>query len=155
MAKFRTLTIEELESMEKEFVDFLVLNGITGEDWVKLKAEQPENAKGICEAFSDVVFTKILKQCRYIESHSPKHLIAIFCDENEMYLQGLEAPDELGIDFTNPADFESLKSNPPEGMKRIQSKKTYKEERELEIWKMLNSGFFISDQKLYMSLFSL
>ncbi len=64
MAKFRSLTHEELESMEKEFIDSLVLNGITGEDWEKLKKESPENAEGICESFSDVVFTKILKQCR-------------------------------------------------------------------------------------------
>lgn len=155
MAKFRTLTVKELESMEKEFVDFLVLNGITGDDWVKIKKEKPENANGICDAFSDVVFTKILKQCRYIESHSPKHLIAIFCDENEMHLQGLEAPEDLDIDFTNAAHFDNLKLNSPEGIKRIQSQKPYHEEREMEIWKMLNNGFFISDQKLYMTLFSL
>ena len=41
MVKYRALTHEELESMEKEFIDFLVLNGITGEDWEKLKNEKP------------------------------------------------------------------------------------------------------------------
>lgn len=155
MAKYRKLTHEELESMEKEFIDFLVLNGITGEDWEKLKTENPENAEGICEAFSDVVFNKILKQCRYIESHSPRHLIAIFCDTKKMHLQGLEAPEHIKIDFTDKNDFEQLKSNPIEGIQRIQTQKEYTEEREMEIWKMLNNGFFISDQKLYMSLFSL
>ncbi|MDF1694859.1 MAG: DUF6495 family protein [Saprospiraceae bacterium] len=155
MAKFRSLTHEELESMEKEFIDFLVLNGITGEDWEKLKQENPENAEGICDAFSDVVFIKILKNCRYIESHSPKHLVAIFCDENTMHLQGLEAPMESTLDFTNPEDFEILKTAPPAGIKRIKSTKEYEGEREEEIWKMLNNGFFISDQKLYMTLFSL
>lgn len=155
MAKYRNLTHEELESMEKEFIDFLVLNGITGDDWEKLKKENPENAEGICDAFSDVVFTKILKQCKYIESHSPKHLVSIFCDNEEMHLQGLEAPLESNIDFTNRDDFEKLKTAPPEGLQRIKSQKKYTEERELEIWKMLNNGFFISDQKLYMTLFSL
>ena len=155
MAKFRSLTHEELESMEKEFVDFLVLNGITGEDWEKLKIKNPDNAEGICESFSDVVFTKILKQCRYIENHSPKYLVSIFCDETEMHLQGLEVPPDSSIDFTNPDDFKRLKSNPPEGIKRIKTQKEYSKERELEIWEMLNNGFFVSDQKLYMSLFSL
>lgn len=155
MAKYRTLTFEELESMEKEFVDFLVLNGITGDDWEKLKVEKPENAEGICESFSDVVFTKILKQCRYIENHSPKHIVSIFCDEKEMHLQGLEASQDSNIDFTNAEDFERLKTNPPEGIKRIKSTKAYNDDREMEIWKMLNNGFFIADQKLYITLFSL
>lgn len=155
MAKYRSLTFEELESMEKEFIDFLVLNGITGDDWEKLKKNNPENAEGICEAFSDIVFTKILKQCRYIESHAPKHLFAIFCDENDMFLQGLEAPSDISIDFTNPEDFEALKKDPPPGIKRIKTQKKYNKEREVEIWEMLNNGFFISDQKLYVTLFSL
>ncbi len=155
MAKYRSLTYEELESMEKEFVDFLVLNGITGSDWEKLKTDNPDIAEGICEAFSNVVFTKILKQCRYIESHTPKYLVAVFCDENEMHLQGLEAPSESSIDFTNPGEFEKLKIDSPSGIQRIKSKKEYSSDREMEIWNMLNSGFFISDQKLYSTLFSL
>jgi hypothetical protein len=155
MAKYRTLTYEELESMQTEFIDFLVLNGITGEDWVKLKQNNPENAEGICDAFSDVVFTKILKNCRYIEHHTPKHLVAIFCDDKQMHLLGLEAPVESNIDFTDPKDFEQLKSIPVEGIQRIKTLKKYDKERELEIWEMLNNGFFISNQKLYMTLFSL
>ena len=155
MAKYRALSFEELESMEKEFVDFLVLNGITGDDWEKLKTEKPDNAEGICDAFSDVVFTKILKNCRYIESHSSRYIVSIFCDENEMHLQGLEAPEGSDVDFLNSEQFEKLKSSPPQGIRRIKSSKPYSEEREVEIWKMLNKGFFISDQKLYMTLFSL
>ncbi|MEM9545937.1 MAG: DUF6495 family protein [Bacteroidota bacterium] len=155
MPKYRILTLKELESMEKEFIDFLVLNGITGGDWEKLKVEKPESAEGICEAFSDVVFTKILKQCRYIESHTSKHLIAIFCDEKEMHLQGLEVPQDSSIDFTNTLQFKQLKTNPPKGIQKLKSHKPYSENREMEIWKMLNNGFFISDQKLYMTLFNL
>jgi hypothetical protein len=155
MAKYRTLTNEELGSMEKEFIDFLVLNGITGEDWEKLKRTNPSKTDGICDAFSDVVFTKILKNCRYIESHNSKHLVAIFCDNEEMHLLGLEAPADSKIDFTNPEDFEALKNTPLEGIQRLKSQKKYSSDRELEIWNLLNNGFFISNQKLYMTLFTL
>lgn len=155
MAKYRSLTNEELESMEKEFVNFLILNGITGDDWETLKKDNPDGANGICEAFSDVVFTKILKQCRYIESHTPKHLVAIYCDDDMMYLQGLEAPSDSAIDFTDRDQFEKLKKKPPEGIQRITTQKKYSQEREFELWNMINNGFFISDQKLYMSLFGL
>ena len=152
MAKYRSLTLEELKSMEKEFVDFLVLNGIPGDDWVKLKSSDPDKAEGICEAFSDVVFTKILKNCRYIERHAPKQVVSIFCDDNKMFLMGLDAPME--IDFTDKSNIDNLKANPPTGLQTVKSEKEYTKEREVEIWEMLNNGFFISDQKLYMALFS-
>ena len=154
MAKYRLLTLEELKSMEKEFVDFLVLNGIPGEDWVKLKDTDPDRAEGICSAFSDVVFTKILKKCRYIERHAPKEIVSIFCDESKMHLVGLEAPDDINIDFTDQADFAKIQTDPPKGIQTIKSQKEYTKEREMEIWEMLHSGLFISDQKLYMALFS-
>jgi len=154
MAKYRALTIDELESMEKEFIDFLVLNGIPGDDWVKLKERDPKKADGICDAFSDVVFTKILKNCRYLERHAPKQIVSIFCDDNKMYLLGLDAPDDLDIDFTDKEAFESLKTNPPNGLQKVKSEKDYSKEREMEIWEMLNTGFFVSDQKFYMALFS-
>ncbi|MFT4535989.1 MAG: hypothetical protein ACJA1A_002785 [Saprospiraceae bacterium] len=154
MAKFRTLTLDELQSMEKEFVDFLVVNGIPGDDWIKLKNTDPKRAEGICEAFSDVVFTKILKNCKYIERHASKQIVSIFCDENKMFLMGLDAPNDLDVDFTDKAVLAELKTNPPKGLQTLNSEKEYSKEREVEIWEMLNDGFFISDQKLYMALFS-
>lgn len=154
MAKYRTLTLDELQSMEKEFVDFLVLNGVPGDDWMKIKTTDPEKAEGFCDAFSDVVFTKILKKCRYVERHAAKQIISIFCDENKMFLMGLDAPDELDIDFTDKVVFEKLKIDPPKGLQTLKSEKNYSKEREIEIWEMLNDGFFISDSKLYMALFS-
>ena len=154
MAKYRSLTLDELQSMEKEFVDFLVLNGIPGDDWVKLKNSDPERAAGICEAFSDVVFTKILKNCRYIERHAPKQVVSIFCDSHKMFLMGLDAPEDMNIDFTDKMNLDDLKTSAPKGLQTVKSEKEYTKEREFEIWDMLNNGFFISDQKLYMALFS-
>ena len=72
-----------------------------------------------------------------------------------MHLLGLEAPADSSVDFTNSEEFEKLRTNPPAGIQRIKSEKEYSQEREMEIWNMLNNGFFISDQKLYMTLFSL
>ncbi|MFT6336343.1 MAG: hypothetical protein ACJATI_003102 [Halioglobus sp.] len=140
--------------MEKEFVDFLVLNGIPGDDWLKIKNNDPGKADNICEAFSDVVFTKILKNCRYIERHASKQIVSIFCDESKMFLMGLDAPEDLDIDFTDKIVLERLKTIPPNGLQTVKSEKEYSKEREVELWEMLNKGFFISDQKLYMALFS-
>ena len=49
MPKYRLLTLEELQELEKEFVEYLVLNGITADDWEKIKKENPSSARHIIE----------------------------------------------------------------------------------------------------------
>jgi len=153
MAKYRDLTLEELQELEKEFVDFLVLNGIDSEDWVNIKKEKSEKAEGIISAFSDVVFQKILMQCRYIEKYTSRSITAIFCDKNKMHLQRIELPEDAPYDLLNKEDFEKLKTEVDVELEYSKGEKEYAGDRELEIYKMLESGFIISNQKLYMSLF--
>ena len=58
--KFRRLTNEELQELEKEFVQFLVSNTVTADDWEKIKEDNPERAEGLIEIFSDIVFEKVI-----------------------------------------------------------------------------------------------
>lgn len=67
MAKYRLLTIEELKELENEFVEFLVLVGITADDWVKIKCEKPDKADSMITLFSDVVFEKIMRKTQFPE----------------------------------------------------------------------------------------
>ena len=66
MAKYRLLTAEELELFEKEFIDYLVVNGITADDWEKIKSEDQFKAEQIMALFSDVVFEKIMRQTQFL-----------------------------------------------------------------------------------------
>ena len=40
MPKYRLLTKEELVQFDKEFIEYLVVNGITGEEWKQLKENE-------------------------------------------------------------------------------------------------------------------
>ena len=64
---FRRLTNNELEELKTEFVRFLVSNTVTGDDWEKIKKENPERAEGLIEIFSDIVFKKIISKVEYLE----------------------------------------------------------------------------------------
>ena len=45
MAKYRLLSSDELKALEKEFVEYLVVNGITADEWERLKKEENDKAK--------------------------------------------------------------------------------------------------------------
>ena len=49
--KYRILSKEELEPLKDDFIKFLSANTITGEDWVKIKAEKPEEANTLWVCF--------------------------------------------------------------------------------------------------------
>ena len=53
--KYTRIPSDELEKLEDEFVNFLVVNGITADDWVAIKENEPMNAAEIVDQFSDVV----------------------------------------------------------------------------------------------------
>src|SRR5690606_17459614 len=98
--KYRILTKEELEELESEFITFLVANGIPGDDWVRIKGNEPEKSQRIIEIFSDVVFEKILSKVHYLE-HRQKDVIRI-CrfGEEKITMNGIRVEGKSAIDFT-------------------------------------------------------
>lgn len=134
MAKYRLLTQEELVELEPEFVKYLVVNGITADDWQKLKTNQPKESNRIIDLFSDVVFEKILRNAAYVRLHKPHTIRIIQCDAKDMNMIAVN---------TDP-DTKSKEA--------YTGKKIYTTSRELEIFNLLQEGYEICEAKEYNEL---
>lgn len=152
MLKYRLLSTQELNGLEQEFVEFLVLNGITAPDWVKMKAEDPEEASEMLTLFSNVVFESILRKTRFLEKRGQNYLHVFHCLEDEIVLVAMESPQEDDVDFTNPDFITSSMLTPPESLHVYTTSKPYTKERQLELFDMLQSGAVITNDKLYKAL---
>ena len=67
--KYRILSKEELEPLKDDFIKFLSANTITGEDWVKIKAEKPKEANKLLGMFCDLfpnMFSNYLADIRFL-----------------------------------------------------------------------------------------
>lgn len=64
--KYRRLGDQELKGLEKELIQFLVVNGIDGITWEKLNISDPDLAEDLINQFSDLIFTKIWENNPYI-----------------------------------------------------------------------------------------
>ncbi len=135
MKKYRILTLEELDLLKKDFIEFLVVNGITGEDWEEIKLINPENRDKVVELFSEVVFTKILLQTNFLELKTDKVASAIQCNKENMVMITLESAKEHSEIYSTD--------------------KTYQKSREEEIYALMQKGFLRSDGKLYKELWML
>ncbi len=153
--KYRRLTDPELKELEKEFVNFLVANTITADDWLKIKEFDPEKAEVLIELFSDVVLDKVLKKVQFIEHRDERDLIVFHCGKDEIELFGLTVSEELAIDLTNEASVVSmlLNSEMLDGkVKSFRQTKPYIKSREVEIFEMIQSGCLITDDSIYNTL---
>ena len=152
MAKYRVLSIAELEEMEKEFIDYLVLNGIAANDWQKLKKSKPKNAEEIIELFSDVVFETIMRKTHYLEKRGEKEMRVLQCLNDKFVLVGINASKIDNADLTNPDYLRQAVHFPPSGLEVFTSEIKYEKLRELEIFEMTQQGYSISNGDLFKTI---
>jgi hypothetical protein len=149
--KYRRLTFEELRELEKEFVDYLVVNGITAEEWVTIKQKENTKAEQIIDLFSDVVFEGVMRKARFADHVSASSLMCFQFNEQEIVLTALEDTSGL-LDFTQDDTFDRLKSQVPKGVKVYQQTKPYQKRREDEIFNLVQNGAQLSDGRLFKHL---
>lgn len=152
MAKYRLLTHEELIEMEKEFVDFLILNSIVAADWVQIKNEDPAKVERIIHLFSDVVFEKIMRRTQFLELRGESELKAFQCLKDKFIVVGLNASKIPGANFKDHDFVKRAIENPPSNLEVYTTEIPYKLSREEELFNMTERGFQISDGKLFKAL---
>ncbi len=145
--KYRLLTTEELATLEKEFIDFLVVNGITAPDWKEMKEQRPEDAEQMLVLFSDVVFEGIMRKTQFLEYWEPSGIKTFHCLQEEVVLVGVEAKPGTTFDFMK-TPLQDIFQNSSR-LSIYESKKPYAMTRELEIFKMMQKGCQRTDGDLY------
>lgn len=147
MPKYRLLDTEELTAFEKEFVEFLVINGITVDDWIKMKDNEPEKTANIITLFSDVIFEKLMRQTQYIIQRSRDRISCFHYQAEQAILVGIETDDDT-------IDLLKMNNNtiPTAGVSIFSTTKKYTKQRELELFEMIQSGAEISDGSLYKAI---
>ena len=145
MPKYRLLTKEELHEFEKEFVDFLVVNGIEPERWQLLKEDDPQSVEKIIELFSDVILESVLRKVKFIQIKSKKYVQAIQCLDDKMISIALE---DAAADHEKAGAEDQRES----GLSIYKSEKAYAQAREAEIFDLLQKAYQISDGDLFKKL---
>jgi Family of unknown function (DUF6495) len=145
---FRRLNTDELAALEKPFINFLVANTITGDDWAKMKTQEPERASKMLDIFSDFIFEERLRKVQFIQHQEPKEMRLFRCGDEKMELIGLKVAAHSPIDFTLMSDLSKI-SPDTEGVNIYRAEKKYTRGREREIFELLENGCRISEGGLF------
>ena len=153
MPKYRTLTNDEIQHLEKEFIDFLIINGITGEDWERIKRTNESKTNRLIELFSDVIFEKILRDIKFLDHYSPNSIKTFRCDTERIYLVAMDSSDPE-YNLSTKEGVNKAKSTPPKDLEIYKTDKEYHPNREAELFRMLSNGCQISNGALYEAILS-
>ncbi|RLJ99504.1 DUF6495 family protein [Tenacibaculum discolor] len=146
--KYRQLTKEQFEGLHEEFARFLASQNIDKKEWDELKKEKPHVAKDEMNVFSDVVWDDVLTKTTYLEHFSPNLVNLFKCEEKEIHRIVIKI--EKDINVIEQEGFEWLLKNPnDEAIEFLRGSKAYQEERNVELFDLIEKGSTISKGELY------
>ncbi len=156
--KYRKLSIEELEELKSEFINFLAVNGIAADDWERIQKEDAVKHNEMIETFSDMVMEKVLTNIKFLEHRTENSVMLFRCDDERMTLTSINIKEDTGVEFTDPKSIEVLLSTDQvkDGMlSSFQTDKPYQKERTSEIFDLTKQGCMVVTEDYYNKLASL
>lgn len=147
--KYRQLTKEQFESLHEEFARFLASQSIDKKEWEALKKEKPHVAQDEMNVFSDVVWDDVLTRTEYLEHFSCKVVNLFKCEKEEIHRIVIEINKD-NIDVLQQDGYEWLLKNPKDtSVEYLSGTKKYSNERNAEIFDLIEKGSNISKGELY------
>lgn len=152
MPTYRVLSIDELKLFQKEFAEYLAVNGIDADLWRKIKETDQKKVNGIIESFSDVIYNSVLLKMEYIEYTSKNDIKYFYYGKEKAELIGLQSDE---ITFEDPVKVAQAVEDKKVSIKSYKTSKVYSQKREIELFEMLKNGCQPSDGKMFKLLKSL
>jgi len=146
--KYRQLTKEQFESLHEDFAKFLATQSIDAKEWKQIKKEKAQVAEEEMNIFSDVVWEDVLTKTTYIEHFSKTSVNLFKCDKDEIHRIAIKIT--WDINLLEQKGFEWLMQNPMDNSVEIfKGSKSYKGERNLEIFDLIEKGSSISRGEIF------
>lgn len=148
--KYTRLSLQDLKDLEKEFVEFLVLNGIPADDWERLKVKDSDKVEDIIDQFSDVIWESVLRKTEMVEHRRRDKLTICRVAKGELVTLLIRSSDR-DLDFTKPEDLAKVLKDIDKHEVSIHNDKIEKPETE-QLFELLQVGFYISKDPEYVKL---
>ncbi|MFL9843893.1 DUF6495 family protein [Flavobacterium rhizosphaerae] len=147
--KYTRLTKEQFEELHEEFIRFLASQQIDKNEWHAIKAEKPEVAEQELDVFSDLIWDAVLEKAQWLEHYSKNHIFLFKLGNESMESIIIHAHTPVA-DFLTDAGLQWLNENLfGKEVQFSRGKKDFGEDRNAEIFSLLQQGAELSDGTLY------
>ncbi len=152
MILYRRLDKEELLLLEKEFISFLVVNGIEPDEWESMKDNNIQKADKILDEFSNVIMEGVLRKTQFLDFISPGSIKCFQCLDDKIILVGLDVEEGVDFDFTKINDFKDISEEIIPFLSVYTQEKKYNIKRNREIFEMIEKGAIPSNGNYFKNI---
>lgn len=92
MSSYRLLTLQELELLKDDFVRFLAVQGISGDNWLLWQKENPKKCEIYIEQFSEYIFIQILEKVEIMARFAAGERQYIQFEDGSMTFVSIKGP---------------------------------------------------------------
>jgi hypothetical protein len=140
--KYRILKDEELAELEDILKQFLIVNGVQGDEWKRLNEEEPDKALDLIELFSDHVLQVVYEKTFYLEKLTPNMAFFFHFEPSQITLISIQRKnlDDGSIDLSSIDNVLNALKNKTKDLVYFRQQKAYSKSRELEMHEMFQSG---------------
>ena len=146
--RFKRLSIEELQVLEQQFVQFLSAQSITADDWQSIKRENLGRADELIVMFSDMVYGSVMSDAQFLENRTENRLYAYQCLADRFVVVVFEV-DDTSIDLRNT---EITISDKIPTSRVYNSESAYTKSKEDEVFELMQTGCEITDGSMFKLL---
>lgn len=149
--KYRMLTKEEMQVFDDDFKHFLIVNGVSNEEWIEMNRSNIEKATSLVELFADTVFQKVYEKIKFVEHRSDASCMVFKLNKENIELISINRTSEE-VSLSTPEGIHEALVKYPELLTVFKTEKTYSKERELEIHEMISQGCVNSSEAFWVML---
>ena len=150
--KYRQLTKEQLESLHKEFAQFLATQKIDIDEWNKMKSQNSALVEDELNLFSDLVWEGVLSKVEYLENIAPQHMYLFKVNGSQLRLIGLKIKTN-GIDLTTKEGFGWLRDNlMSDDVELFNADKNLEADKNAKLFELIVQGASITKGELFKYL---
>lgn len=147
--KYARLSKEQLEELHPEFINFLATQSITADEWLDIKKNTPEVAEQEIDVFSDLIWEGVLDKVTFLEHFSKDQIHLFHLTEEQMHLIAVRVTNPE-INLLTKEGYGWLQQNlMDDSVNFFNANKDYNEDKNLDKFKIIESGANITKGELY------
>ncbi len=148
--KYARLSLKDLKDLEKEFIEFLIVNGIEAKQWEKMKKTEMQKVEKIIDQFSDVVWESVLRKTTMVEHRSVSKLTICHVDKDELLTLSIMSNIE-NADLTKQEEIDRVLIDIDQHQVKVQKDTITKSPQE-QLFEFIQTGFYITKNPIYKRL---
>jgi hypothetical protein len=149
--KYRMLTADELVPFEEDLKQFLIVNGVHGDEWEQMNRDTPEKAIELVELFSDTVLQKVYEKIEFLEFRSVDSCLVFHCLSDRSLLIAVQHT-QSDLDLSSPETIHVALTGDLSKLNFFRSEKMHQHSREVEVHRLIEQGCVPSDEAFWNAL---